>query len=166
MTYKKEPGVYRWFISEEGLKKLWILPKHCANFDGKYLVYIGIAKNMNERINWHKKPIKRSSIIKKDNTPINSPTVSSLQWTIAALLDILPIPSNNDIIQEFMSKYMSVDVVEYTNNRKEAEEIENKLIIEYTPVLNTKGNKNNPYKRELREAKWGLKDKCVEALLS
>lgn len=84
-----EPGVYRWWFPKEIAEKL-LLPLECVdnksidkddvNGEQYWCLYLGISKNLRQRIRWH-------IAQKHTRSAVDSGYLSTLRKTISALLD-------------------------------------------------------------------------------
>lgn len=75
----KEGGVYRWYVTKEGAELLNVPLEGCSVKDDMYLIYIGLSKNLSQRLKWHADDKHRPSSIK-------SGTLSVLRQKLCALL--------------------------------------------------------------------------------
>ena len=134
----KDSGVYFWYISSEGASKLGIKVEKCFQKENKYLIYIGLAKSIKQRLEWHCFEKNRKSNIK-------SGFLSTLRQTLSALI-VGNMNHSEKIINKFMDNYMEVEF----EIRKDYKEYEKKLISEYNLPLNLRGNKSHPFYKTLK----------------
>lgn len=145
-------GIYFWFMRPDGYKALsnyvTIEPnesKYTRNIDGVIydLVYLGTAgtgkkgnSNITERFVWH---------INQNHTASNicHGTLSTLRAGLGALLccDMI-LPNTENVVNDFMNKFMRVFWVEYSDDKSLIDNDEKTLIKGIRPVLNLKNNPN------------------------
>ena len=53
LTIKKQGGVYKWYMTQEGADLLGIPTEGTTEKDGYKMVYIGLSSNMRMRLKWH-----------------------------------------------------------------------------------------------------------------
>ena len=148
----KTKGIYFWFMHPEGYNALsnhvkieHIKPKYTRTIDGKDydLVYIGNAgtgKNGNshflERLKWH-------LCQQHTNSSICHGTLSTLRAGLGALLsEHLIEPLTEQVVNEFMCKFMKVFWIEYPDDITLIDDDEKNLIKGIKPLLNLKNNPN------------------------
>ena len=134
----KEGGVYFWYISREGALRLCIEVNDCFEKEKKYLIYIGLAKSIEQRLNWH-------CFEKHRESNIRSGYVSTLRQTLSALL-VGNMNHSEEIINTFMDNYMDVEF----EIREDYIEYEKNLISEYSLPLNLRGNTTHPFYKTLK----------------
>ena len=154
MLFPKESGVYYWYISKQGASRLGINIKECTFKEGKYLVYIGLAKNLDNRLNWHYND-------KHSPSSIRTGFVSTLRQTLSALL-VGEMVTSKKIVDEFLRKEMRVEY-EVCSNYKEREL---ELIKSYNLPLNLKNNSKHSFYKTLKEARKQSKAKSLVMLTS
>ena len=155
-------GIYFWFmirsISANGYDELsnyvhitQINPIFSIEINGVIydLVYLGTAgtgKNGNshlqERLNWHISQKHTDSSICSKKTG-KSGHLSTLRAGLGALLsDDLILPRTEQVVNEFMAKYLKVFWIEYPDNIDLIDDDEEILIKVLKPLLNIKNNPN------------------------
>ena len=149
IEFPEKNGVYYWYITKQGADQLGINVVNCKVEDSKYLVYIGLAKNLNERLNWHYNDKHLSSAIK-------SGFVSTLRQTLSALL-VGEMVTSKEVIDKFLKEEMEVKY-EVCKNYKEKEL---QLIISYNLPLNLKNNTHHPFYKTLKAARKHSKKKSL-----
>jgi len=154
MTYPNKSGVYFWYISKQGATRLGIEVKDCLNKDDKYLVYIGLAKNLNQRLDWHYND-------KHSPSSIKSGFVSTLRQTLSALL-VGEMVTAKPIVDKFLREEMEVEY-EVCDNYFEREL---EIINSFNLPLNLKNNKHHPFYKFLKEARKQSKVKSLVILTS
>jgi hypothetical protein len=137
--YPFESGVYFWYVTKNGADKLGIDVSKCHVENNMHLIYIGLAKNINERLNWH---LNDSHSV----SSIRSGFVSTLRQTLSALL-VGNMVASKEVVDEFMRNHMAVRY-EICKNYKEKEI---SLIREYDLPLNLKGNTGHPFYSTLKK---------------
>lgn len=129
--YEKQPqipGIYRWWVNEEGLKRLNISTERlhmCEMKNKMYALYTGKATNLKHRLRWH---------IKDTHTAraIHTGCMSTLRQTLHALLDIPQneLEGQREVIT-FLNSYMKFEILE----QWDINTIEKKHIADvYTPL--------------------------------
>ena len=145
-------GIYFWFMHTDGYKKLSdfvdinpIDPKYSLTINGKDydLVYLGTAgtgkkgnSDLKERLEWH---------IKQHHTENNicHGTLSTLRAGLGALLaEDLINTLTEELVNNFMKKYMKVYWIPYEYNKELINNDEKILIKTIKPLLNIKNNPN------------------------
>lgn len=154
MIFPKESGVYYWYITKQGADQLGIDVGGCKVKNNKYLVYIGLAKNLNERLNWHYNDKHSLSAIK-------SGFVSTLRQTLSALL-VGEMVTAKKIIDKFLREEMEVEYEVCKNYREK----ELQLIISHNLPLNLKNNNQHSFYKTLKEARKNSKEKSLVILTS
>jgi hypothetical protein len=140
------PGLYFWFMTDEGLKTLLnncqFLDFHALKIrvvNDLYLVYIGKSKSsLYYRIlKWH---CEQLITIKA----IGDGTISTLRITLASsLVEDLSEPDADSKVNEFMKKYMKVGFISYREKSISQLEVDEKLLInEIQPILNLPSGRN------------------------
>ena len=128
-------GVYFWYVSEAGAKRLNIPVEGCTTKNGYYLVYIGLSKDLKMRLKWHTVDSHRVSSVKAG-------AITVLRQKLSTLL------SNNwhsgTVVDDFMDNSM---LVEWSANPN-YEKVELELIQSNILPLNVRNNKH-PFRREL-----------------
>jgi predicted GIY-YIG superfamily endonuclease len=148
----EENGIYYWYITKQGANQLGIDVVDCEIKDNKYLVYIGLAKNLNKRLNWHYNDKHLPSSIK-------SGYVSTLRQTLSALL-VGEMVTSKEIVDKFFKEVMEVKY-EVCKNYKEKEL---QLIASYNLPLNLKNNSHHPFYKTLKAARKHSKKKSLAIL--
>jgi hypothetical protein len=139
-------GVYYWYVSKIGAEKLGIDVSECLKEDDMFLVYIGLAKNINERLNWHLND-------SHSHSSIRSGFVSTLRQTLSALL-VGNMVSSKEIVDEFLRKEMKVRY----EICQDYEDRESKLIKEHNLPLNIRGNRSHPFYSTLKKLRKKSKE--------
>ena len=134
----KSSGVYFWYVSSEGASKLGVDIKNCFQKENKYLVCIGLAKSIKQRLEWHCFEQHRESNIK-------SGFLSTLRQTLSALI-VGNMIHSEEPINKFMDNHMGIEY----EVREDYIEYEKNLISKYNPPLNLKGNTNHPFYKTLK----------------
>jgi hypothetical protein len=135
----KESGVYFWYVNQKGAHQLGIDINQCNKKNEHYLVYIGLAKSIHQRLTWH-------AFDKHTPSTIKSGFLSTLRQTLSALL-VGNMNDSESTINDFMEHNM---VVEF-ELRKDYIEYEIELINRFNLPLNLKNNKSNPFYKILKE---------------
>ncbi len=149
-TISTEPGLYRWYMPK-GLVNMLNVPIHgCVYKEGLgYFVYVGIVKNMKQRLDWH---ISQRHTL----SSIRSGFLSTLRQTLAALAHI-PMDDEktvNEIIDQMAIEY------EVLPTKEDAEVLEKKVMKDFTLPLNIMHN-DHPFRKELKRLRSVSKKKCV-----
>ena len=134
----KSSGVYFWYVNQKGADLLGIDISECHVKGGYYLVYIGLAKSIHQRLDWH-------CFDKHSSSTIKSGFLSTLRQTLSALL-VGNMVDAEEIVNNFMSNYM---MVEY-ETRLDYIDYEKNLILQHNLPLNLKNNKNHPFYKTLK----------------
>jgi len=153
-TFPKKSGVYYWYITKQGASLLGIDIKNCTFKNGKYLVYIGLAKNLSERLDWHYND-------KHSPSAIRSGFVSTLRQTLSALL-VGEMVTAKKIVDNFLRIEMKVEY-EICDDYKE-KELE--LIKSNNLPLNLKNNTKHSFYKTLKNARKQSKAKSLVILES
>ena len=133
-TINKSGGVYKWYITPQGAESLNIPVNGTTMKNGLHLVYVGLSKNLRQRLNWHCGDQHRPSSIK-------SGTLSVLRQKINALLT--DRWDNKELVDDFMNQHMLVEF-EYSEDYE---------TLELTEINNNKlplNARNNPNFTEFR----------------
>jgi len=154
MIFPKQSGVYFWYVTKKGAIQLGIDVTDCFLKSDKYLVYIGLAKNLNERLNWHYND-------KHSPSSIRSGFVSTLRQTLSALL-VGEMVTAKPIVDKFLREEMVVEY-EVCFNYKE-KELE--LIGSHNLPLNLKNNNNHPFCKTLKQLRKQSKKQSLVILES
>jgi hypothetical protein len=152
MNFPSQSGVYYWYITPTGASQLGIDVSNCFQKEDKYLVYIGLAKNLNERLDWHLNDAHSNSSIK-------SGFVSTLRQTLSALL-VGEMVTSKEVVDHFLRKEMKVEY-EVCSNYKEREL---ELISKYDLPLNLKNNSKHPFYKKLKQLRKDSKKKSLNML--
>jgi hypothetical protein len=134
----QEGGVYFWYINKKGAQYLGIDINKCSYKNKYYLVYIGSAKSIHQRLNWHAFDKHRISAIK-------SGFLSTLRQTLSALL-VGDMINAEEKVNDFMNNNMLVEF----EIRPDYVEYEKNLISQFDLPLNLKNNKNHPFYKLLK----------------
>ena len=135
MEIPKQSGVYKHYISKEGLKYLNVNPdKKVIAYDGTevYLLYIGKAKNLFERYKWH------LGFINTSEKSIKGKWLSTLRLSYMANHKDITCLSEQVALDEFMDKYTYSQYLVTDDFHK----LEEELINDNSVPLNIKGNKH------------------------
>ena len=130
--------VYFWYVNKEGAQQLGINIDKCFCKNNHYLVYIGLAKSIYQRLNWH-------AFDKHSVSSIKSGFLSTLRQTLSALL-VGNMNNAEEIVNNFMDNNMVVDF----EVRPDYVEYEKNLILQYDLPLNLRNNKNHPFYQTLK----------------
>ena len=133
-----EGGVYFWYVTKEGAQQLGININKCFCKNNYYLVYIGLAKSIHQRLHWH-------AFDKHSISSIKSGFLSTLRQTLSALL-VGNMNNAENIVNNFMNDNMVVDF----EVRPDYIEYEKNLISYYDLPLNLRNNKNHPFYQTLK----------------
>jgi len=152
-------GIYFWYITPNALpilsKYLGVpihIEKSITSINNKYLIYLGTAGarltennlgHIKQRLLWH-------ICTKHRPSAITSGTLSTFRTTLGALLnhDLISYDSieTEFVINDFMSKYLSVSYIKYEGEIDEVINAINKdekiLIQKLRPLFNLKNNPN------------------------
>lgn len=141
LSVAKEPGVYRWWFPRDLAEKLL---KPLADVDTKQIskeivdggeywcLYLGIAKDLRQRIRWH-------ACQKHSPSAVKHGFLSTLRQSISALLGLDQTMSAADVSDVLEKCYWDWCP---TATKGDAEDIEKvQLISGYFPI-NIQGNKN------------------------
>ena len=154
MSISKQPGIYRWYMSKYLVNKLNVPIEGCQ-YDDKfgYLVYVGIAKSMRERLVWH-------ATQKHLPSAVRSGFLSTLRQTLSGLAKA-PMDDTdtvNDIIDNMFVEF------EYCASKDEALELEKEYFKTTSLPLNIMGNKH-PFAKELKRLRKESKNKFMTKVL-
>jgi len=148
----KEGGIYKWYVTKEGANQLSIPIDGCLIKNEMYLIYIGLSKNLNQRLKWHADDKHRISSIK-------SGTLSVLRQKLCALL--YSNWSNKEGVDNFMNSHMRVEFEVNPNYEKD----EKQLIKEHVLPLNVRHN-NHPFRKTLSKINSQAKKNSLNELYS
>ena len=154
----KDNGVYKQYVTEEGLKFLdGVRPIYWKTVDNQRigLVYIGKAKSINQRLGWH------LGFINTSHSNICSGTISTLRKSYMANHKDIRCLSEQEKLNTFLDKYVYIEYAITPDYMY----IEDKLIEEYDVPLNIKGNvhefiKTNRERRKEMTDAYKIKYKC------
>ncbi len=144
---KDAPGIYKWWFPEIVAKQLNIPIEDCTrNSEGKLLLYIGIAKSLRKRFDWHINQKHRESNIKAG-------TISTFRHSICSLLNnsLQQVESVNHVIDQLDVSF------EYSDSKKSALITEDLLMSQHSLPLNIQGNKHSfkiPLKKHRATCKY------------
>ena len=144
-------GVYRWYITLEGARALGIDLEGCTRSGGHYLVYVGLAKDLRQRLDWHWND-------KHSPSSVKSGFVSTLRQSLSALL-VGEMVTARERVDSFMRTQMRVEW-ETCENYQEREA---DLIREHSLPLNLRGNAH-PFLATLKRKRKECKRKSLEML--
>ncbi len=146
-----QPGIYRWYMSEILTSKLHVPIEGCEYKENiGYLVYVGIAKSMRQRLVWH-------TTQKHLPSAVRSGFLSTLRQTLAGLAKV-PMDDTetvNSIIDDMFVEF------EYYNSKEEASELEKEYFQTTSLPLNIMGNKH-PFGKELKRLRKESKNKFMK----
>ena len=149
-TISTSPGLYKWYMSKELALTLNVPLDNCLHDTILgYFVYVGIAKNIQQRLDWHVNQKHTQSTVK-------SGFLSTLRQTLSALAQV-PMDDEstvNDIIDQ-----MSVEF-EICESKEKAESIEKETMKNYSLPLNIMHNKH-PFVKELKRLRSISKKKAT-----
>ena len=145
-----QAGFYRWFMPLELVRELQIPFDGCTYIEGQgYLVYVGIAKSMRQRLVWHITQVHRLSAVK-------SGFLSTLRQTLSGLARV---PMDDTITVDKIIDKMFVEF-EYCKSKGEAQTIEEEYFQTHVLPLNIMGNQH-PFTRELKRLRKESKLKVI-----
>lgn len=143
-----EPGIYRWYMSKSLASKLNVPIEDCQYEENiGFLVYVGIAKSMRQRLVWHTTQKHLPSSVK-------SGFLSTLRQTLAGLARV-PMDDTetvNGIIDEMFVEF------DYCDSKEEASHLEKDYFHAFSLPLNIMGNKH-PFSKELKRLRKESKNK-------
>jgi len=149
-TISTQPGIYKWYMSKDLAKALLVPIHECDYTDGLgYFIYVGIAKNMQQRLDWHVNQKHTQSTVK-------SGFLSTLRQTLSALAQV---PMDDDSTVNNIIDQMSVEF-EICESKEEAESIEKETMKNYSLPLNIMHNKH-PFVKELKRLRSISKKKAT-----
>jgi len=134
----QERGVYFWYVDKNGAQQLGINIDKCFCKNEHYLVYIGLAKSIYQRLNWH-------AFDKHKTSSITLGFLSTLRQTLSALL-VGNMVNAEESVNSFMDDSMLVEF----EVRPDYIEYEKNLISQYNLPLNLRNNKNHPFYKTLK----------------
>ncbi len=150
ISISTQPGIYRWYMSESLVDKLNVPIEGCQYKDNiGYLVYVGIAKSMRQRLVWHTMQKHRASAVR-------SGFLSTLRQTLSGLAKV-PMDDTdtvNGIIDEMFVEF------EYCTSKEEALEHEKGYFQTTSLPLNIMGNPH-PFGKELKRLRKESKNKFL-----
>ncbi len=141
LSVAKEPGVYRWWFPRDLAEKLL---KPLADVDTKQIskeivdggeywcLYLGIAKDLRQRIRWH-------ACQKHSPSAVKHGFLSTLRQSISALLGLDQTMSAADVSDVLEKCYWDWCP---TATKGDAEDIEKVQLISGYFTINIQGNKN------------------------
>ena len=149
--YLNQPAVYKWFLKKTACEQYGIPYDNSTKDSEDYVeVYVGIANNMRQRANWHwNQKFKASSV--------RAGAISTLNQTIAAILDTTYTENDYDQVKAFQHQNMKLQVYQYCSSKKEAEDIEKKLISTLRYALNIRDNSQHPFCSQLKAMRSSCK---------
>lgn len=147
-----EPGVYFWYVTKSGAHKLGLDVQDCTQENNLFLVYVGLAQNLNQRIDWHLNDSHSISSIK-------SGFVSTLRQSLSALL-VGEMVTSKEVVDHFMRTEMKFRY-EICPNPKEREDV---LISSHSLPLNLKGNKSHKFFKILKESRKNSRKKSLDLI--
>ncbi|PKG81890.1 hypothetical protein CXF85_15245 [Colwellia sp. 75C3] len=133
----KSGGVYKHFINKEGLKYLsGVDPTEQETADDGstvYLLYIGLAKDIQYRLKWH------LGIVNVSHSCIVHGTLSTLRLSYMSNHENINCLSEQEKLNEFLNKYVYMSYYETPDFKS----IESSLISSHDLPLNIKDNKHS-----------------------
>lgn len=145
-----QAGFYRWFMPSELVQELRIPINDCKYIEDQgYLVYVGIAKNMRQRMVWHVTQKHLPSSVK-------SGFLSTLRQTLCGLAKVSM--DDTDTVDRIINQ-MFVEF-EYCNSKEEAHNKELDSLKNYVLPLNIMGNQH-PFTKELKRLRKESKKKAL-----
>lgn len=147
-----ESGVYFWYVTESGAQKLGLDVQDCTQENNLFLVYVGLAQNLNQRIDWHLNDSHSVSSIK-------SGFVSTLRQSLSALL-VGEMVTSKEAVDHFMRTEMKFRY-EICSSPKERED---SLIAAHSLPLNLKGNKGHKFFKILKESRKNSRKKSLNMI--
>jgi hypothetical protein len=151
----EKSGIYFHFVNKNGLKLLGLdniddIQQMVFDDEELYLIYIGLAKNLQERYLWHLgfNNISESSII--------SGFLSTLRLSYMANLENIESLSQQDELNKFMDKYTFSKYI-ITKDYKNGEEL---FIKKYPTPLNIKDN-NHSFVKINKMKRKKIRDKYI-----
>ena len=134
-----EPGVYKWYMPKPLAYSLSVPIEGCEYKEGSgYFVYVGIAKNMRQRLHWH---ISQKHSI----SSVKSGFLSTLRQTLCG---IAKVPMDDENTANTIIDKMSIEF-SICSSKNEAESIEQDIIYNCILPLNIMHNKH-PFVKELK----------------
>ncbi len=148
-----QPGFYRWFMPSVLIQELKVPIDGCEYIEGQgYLVYVGIAKSMRQRLIWHVTQEHRP-------TSVKSGFLSTLRQTLSGLARV-PM-DDTDTVDKIIDQ-MFVEF-EYYGSKEEAHSIEQKYFDTYVLPLNIMGNQHS-FTKELKRLRKESKTKALSRM--
>lgn len=141
LSVAKEPGVYRWWFPRDLAEKLLKpltgvgtkqISKEIVDGEEYWCLYLGIAKDLRQRIRWH-------ACQKHSPSAVKHGFLSTLRQSISALLGLdqtMSAADVNDVLEKCYWDWCP------TATKEEAEAIEKKQLISGYFPINIQGNKN------------------------
>jgi len=166
VSVPKRPGVYKWWASKNILEKILEnlnlkfneISKYLEEVDGLFCIYIGIAKSMQMRLNWH-------ILNKHTKSSVKSGYLSTLRQTISSIFgaDMMDEKATDEIIDKLMLTFEIVDGDEVDTiikiKEKEKSLLRNNLKLY---ILNIHGNKHPMAQNyKLRQLRAQAKQKAL-----
>jgi hypothetical protein len=146
-----QPGIYRWYMSESLADKLDVPIDGCQYEESVgYMVYVGIAKSMRQRLVWH-------TTQKHLPSAVRSGFLSTLRQTLAGLAKV-PMDDTetvNSILDDMFVKF------EYCVSKEEASQLEKGYFQSASLPLNIMGN-SHPFAKELKRLRKDSKNKFMK----
>ncbi len=145
-----QAGFYRWFMPSELAQELRVPIDECEYVEDQgYLVYVGIAKSMRQRLVWHVTQKHLPSSVK-------SGFLSTLRQTLSGLARV---PMDDTGTVDHIIDQMFVEF-EYCGSKEEAHSIEQECFQTYVLPLNIMGNQH-PFTKELKRLRKESKTKAL-----
>jgi len=149
-SFSNNSGVYVHYIDREGLTLLsGVQPTTWGKSGNKKigLVYIGKARDMQERMQWH------LGFINVSHSCICHGTLSTLRHSYMANITNISCLSQQDDLNAFMDNHV---YIKYCLT-DQYEQIEDSMIKRYSPPLNIQGN-DNPFIATNKKRRKAIKD--------
>lgn len=141
LSVAKEPGVYRWWFPRDLAEKLLKpltgvdtkqISKEIVDGEEYWCLYLGIAKDLRQRIRWH-------ACQKHSPSAVKHGFLSTLRQSISALLGLDQTMSAADVSDVLEKCYWDWCP---TATKGDAEDIEKEQLISGYFPINIQGNKN------------------------
>ena len=145
-----QPGIYRWYISEALASQLNVPIEGCEYRENMgYMVYVGIAKSMRQRLVWH-------TTQKHLPSAVRSGFLSTLRQTLAGLAKVSMDDTEtvDRIIDEMFVEF------EYCISKEEASQLEKEYFQSACLPLNIMGNTHH-FRKELKRLRKESKNKFL-----
>lgn len=146
-----DPGVYKWYMPQTLVEQLNIPIEGCAyKYNLGYFVYVGIAKNMRQRLDWHVSQ-------KHSNSSVKSGFLSTFRQTLCGLAKV---PMDDEQTVNSLIDQMSIEY-SICISKEEAEFIEKEIINASILPLNIMHN-THPFVKELKRLRKISKELSIK----